>query len=163
MQYHSRMNPRVYVETSVISYLTAWPSRDLVVAAHQQITRQWWERERVHYDLFISAAVLREASAGDARAAAERMSLLENLPLLTITAEVEGLAKDFLEAGAMPPTSVLDALHVAVAAWHGAEYVLTWNCRHIASARVRPRVEALCRSRGIAPPQLCTPEELMED
>jgi hypothetical protein len=112
------MQKRVYVETSVISYLQARPSRDLVVAAHQEITRQWWSNESAKYDLYVSEA--------------------------------------------MPPQAALDALHVAVAAWHGADYLLTWNCRHIASAHVRPRIDALCRARGIASPQLCTPEELME-
>ncbi len=156
------MKQRVYVETSVISYVTAWPSRDLIVAAHQEITRQWWNDERGKYDLYISQAVIGEASAGDAQAATQRLALLDSFPLLDINEEVEKLTRDFLAAGAMPPQAELDALHVAVAAWHGAEYVLTWNCRHIASARVRPRIDALCRSRGIASPQLCTPEELME-
>lgn len=156
------MRQCVYVETSVISYLAAWPSRDLVVAAHQGITRQWWDDERGKYELYISEAVIREASAGDVRAAGQRIALLEPLALLDINQEVEKLARDILAAGAMPPQAALDALHVALAAWHGVEYVLTWNCRHIASAHVRPRVDALCRARGIASPQLCTPEELVE-
>ncbi len=156
------MKQRVYVETSVISYVTAWSSRDLIVAAHQAITRQWWDDERSKYELVISEAVIRKAGAGDAQAAAQRLALLQSFSLLDINQQVEQLARDFLTAGAMPPSAALDALHVAAAAWHGAEYVLTWNCRHIASARVRPRIDALCRSRGITAPQLCTPEELME-
>ncbi len=156
------MQKRVYVETSVISYLHARPSRDLVVAAHQEITRQWWSNESAKYDLYISEAVIREAGAGDQQAAALRLARLESFPVLDINQEVEKLARDILAAGAMPPQATLDALHVAVAAWHGADYLLTWNCRHIASAHVRPRIDALCRARGIASPQLCTPEELME-
>jgi len=156
------MPQRVYIETSVISYLAARPSRDLIVAAHQEITRQWWNDESAKYDLYISEAVIREANAGDPQAAAQRMALLGSFPLLDINLEVEKLAREILAAGAMPPQAALDALHVAVAAWHGAEYVLTWNCRHIASAHVRPHIDALCRARGIASPQLCTPEELME-
>lgn len=156
------MQKRVYVETSVISYLQARPSRDLVVAAHQEITRQWWSNESAKYDLYISEAVIREAGAGDQQAAAQRLASLASFPVLDINQEVEKLAGDILAAGAMPPQAALDALHVAVAAWHGADYLLTWNCRHIASAHVRPRIDALCRARGIVSPQLCTPEELME-
>ena len=156
------MKPRVYVETSAISYLLARPSRDLVVAAHQEITRQWWDTESTKYDLFVSEAVIHEAGAGDAQAAAQRLSYLESFPVLDINHDVESLARDILAGGAMPPQAALDALHVALAAWHGLDYLLTWNCRHIASAHVRPRIESLCRARGISSPQLCTPEELME-
>lgn len=156
------MQKRVYVETSAISYLLARPSRDLVVAAHQEITRLWWDNESAKYDIFISEAVIREAGAGDAEAAAQRLARLESFPVLDINQEVEKLARDILAGGVMPPQAALDALHVAVAAWHGVDYLLTWNCRHIASAHVRPRLDALCRARGIASPQLCTPEELME-
>ena len=156
------MQKCVYAETSAISYLLARPSRDLVVAAHQEITRQWWDTESAKYDIFISEAVIREAGACDAEAAAQRLARLESFPVLDINQEVEKLARDILAGGVMPPLAALDALHVAVAAWHGVDYLLTWNCRHIASAHVRPRIDALCRARGIASPQLCTPEELME-
>lgn len=156
------MKAKVYVETSVISYLSARPSRDLVVAAHQEITRQWWDNESSKYDLYISEAVIREAGAGDSQAAAQRIALLEVFPILDINSDVEMLMREILAKGAIPPEATLDALHIAVAAWHGTDYLLTWNCRHIASAQVRPRIDALCRARGIASPQLCTPEELME-
>ena len=162
VRHNARMKAKVYVETSVISYLSARPSRDLVVAAHQEITRQWWDNERSKYDLYISEAVIREASAGDIQAAAQRIALLEVFPILDINSDVEMLSLEILAKGAIPPEAALDALHIAVAAWHGANYLLTWNCRHIASAHVRPRIDALCRARGIASPQLCTPEELME-
>ncbi len=157
------MKERVYVETSVISYLIARPGRDLIVAAHQEITRAWWERERAKYDLFASEAVIREARAGDPEAAAQRLALLDTFSMLDINSEVEALAREVLARGAMPPIAALDALHVAVAAWHGVDYLLTWNCRHIASAHVRPRIDAICRARGIVAPQLCTPEELTEE
>ena len=143
----------VYIETSVISYLTARPSRDLIVAAHQEITRQWWESERVKYSIYTSEAVIREAAAGDALAAARRTDLVAPFSMLDIDMHVEELAGEILRRGAMPPQAALDALHVAVAAWHGVDYLLTWNCRHIASAHVRPRVEAVCRQRGIKAPQ----------
>ena len=156
------MAKRVYVETSVISYLTARPIRDLVVAAHQEISRLWWEFERAKYDLCASEAVLQEARAGDSAAAEQRIDLLAAFTILEINVEVETLAREILDRGAMPPPAALDALHVAVAAWHGMDYLLTWNCRHIASAHVRPRIDAICRAKGIEAPQLCTPEELME-
>ena len=155
------MKQRVYVETSVISYVTAWPSRDLIVAAHQEITRQWWNDERGKYDLYISQAVIGEASAGDAQAATQRLALLDSFPLLDINEDVEKLARDFLAAGAMPPQAELDALHVAVP--HGmVQNTFSLGIAGTSPARVRPRIDALCRSRGIASPQLCTPEELME-
>ena len=156
------MKAKVYVETSVISYLSARSSRDLVVAAHQEITRHWWDNERSKYDLYISEAVVREAGEGDPQAAAQRIALLEIFPILDINSDVEMLPLEILVKGAIPPAAALDALHIAVAVWHGANYLLTWNCRRITSALVRPRIDAICRARGIASPQLCTPEELME-
>ncbi len=157
------MQKRVYIETSVISYLTARPSRDLIVAAHQEITRQWWETERAKYELCASEVVLREASAGNPEAAEQRIDFLKAFNFLEINAEVDTLAREILDRGAMPRQAAIDAPHVAVAAWHGADYLLTWNCRHIASAHVRPHIDAICRGKGIVAPQLCTPEELMED
>ena len=158
------MQKRVYIETSVISYLTARPSRDLIVAAHQEITRQWGGvTERAKYELCASEAVLREARAGDREAAEQRIDFLQVFNFLEINAEVDTLAREILDRGAMPRQAALDALHVAVAAWHGADYLLTWNCRHIASAHVRPQIDAICRGKGIVAPQLCTAEELTED
>lgn len=157
------MQKRVYIETSVISYLTARPSRDLIVAAHQEITRQWWETERAKYELCASEVVLREARVGDREAAEQRIDFLKAFNLLEINIEVDTLAREILDRGAMPRQAALDALHVAVAAWHGVDYLLTWICRHIASAHVRPHIDAICLGKGIVAPQLCTPEELMGD
>ena len=153
------MSPKVYVETSVVSYLTSAPSRDVVVAAHQQITLAWWAT-RDRYDLFVSEAVLAEAGGGDPLAAQRRLSALANLPVLTITGEVGGLAVCFVDEGALPRRAFVDAVHVAAAAIHGMDFLLTWNCTHIANAPIRGRLESLCRSRGLQPPTICTPEEL---
>ena len=153
------MSPKVYVETSVVSYLTSMPSRDVVVAAHQQITLEWWAT-RARYDLFVSEAVLAEAGGGDAVAAQRRLSALANLSVLTITGEVRNLATRFVDEGALPRRAFVDAIHVAAAAIHGMDFLLTWNCTHIANARIRARLESLCRSRGLQPPTICTPEEL---
>lgn len=153
------MKPRVYIETTVPSYLTAWPSRDLLRAAHQQITREWWDR-RAAFDLFISPLVLVECQAGDPTAAAERLVVLTGLPLLEQTGEVTALAEALVSGVPIPPRAEADAIHIATATIHGMRYLLTWNCNHIANATLRPRIEAVCRAAGCEPPLICTPQEL---
>jgi predicted nucleic acid-binding protein len=153
--------PRVYLETTVVSYLTAWFSRDLVVAARQQITRDWWTRRRSQFELYVSDLVWAEAAIGDADAARRRTEVLEPLPLLATTEEAVTLARAVAAALALPPRAAADALHVAIAACHGIDYLLTWNSTHIANAELRPRVERACRREGYEPPVLCTPDELM--
>jgi predicted nucleic acid-binding protein len=155
------MPPRVYVETSVISYLAARPSRDLITAARQQITHDWWRRRRPQFEAFVSQLVLDEARAGDPEAAARRADLLEALPLLDVTPAAVALARRLIETVRLPPPAAADALHIATAACHGLDYLLTWNAAHIANAEYRPRVERTCRAQGYEPPVLCTPDELM--
>jgi len=156
------MKPRVYLETSVVSYLTARPSRDLVRTAHQQITREWWAT-RDRFDLYVSQYVLDEAAAGDAGAAALRLDALKDVPLLELSEEVTALGRQLLRAAALPAKAEIDALHIAVTAVNGLDYLLTWNCAHIANATMRPKIEAICRAVDIEPPIICTPMELMED
>jgi hypothetical protein len=153
------MKPRVYLETTIPSYLTAWMSRDLIRAAHQQITREWWER-RHGYELFVSQLVIRECQAGDPRAAADRLEALTGLPLLEQSDEVEALARALIDQVPLPERAAADALHIATAAAHGMDYLLTWNCTHIANVTLRGRIEAVCRDSGFEPPAICTPEEL---
>jgi hypothetical protein len=153
--------PKVYLETTIVSYLTASPSRDIVQAAHQQITREWWER-RQQFDLFVSQAVITEAHRGDAVAAARRLAALEDVAVLEVTEDATKLAGAFLDQHALPAKAALDALHIAVAVVMGMDYVLTWNCTHIANAAIRPKLEDACRKLGYEPPVICTPEELME-
>jgi hypothetical protein len=155
------LKPKVYLETTVISYLTAAPGRDIVQAAHQQITREWWER-RKDFDLFVSQAVITEIGRGDSDAAGRRLAALENVAVLEVTEEATELAEAFLEQHALPAKAAVDALHIAVAVVMGMDYVLTWNCTHIANAVIRPKVEDACRQSGYDPPVICTPEELME-
>ena len=134
------MRSRVYVETTVPSYLAAWPSRDLVRAAHQQITREWWAN-RDAFELYSSRLVVQECQAGDPQAAADRLeALVRGVPL--------------------PERAAADALHIAIAAVHGVDYLLTWNCTHIANVTLRPQIEAVCRAAGYECPLICTPEEL---
>jgi predicted nucleic acid-binding protein len=153
------MKSRVYLETTIPSYLTAWPSRDLVRAAHQQITREWWQR-RKEYELFVSQLVIRECQAGDREAAEARLEALEGLALLAQVEEAESLARALLDRVPLPDRATADALHIATAAVHGMDYLLTWNCTHIANAALRGRIEAVCREAGFEPPAICTPEEL---
>jgi hypothetical protein len=155
------VKPRVYIETSVLSYLTSWPSRDLVRAAHQEVTIEWWAgRER--FELFVSEAVLAEAGRGDPSAARQRLAAVEGLPALTATAEAQSLASALLRAAAMPAKAAIDAAHVAIATVHGMNFLLTWNCTHIANAVMRETIEGVCRRAGFRPPVICTPEELRQ-
>lgn len=156
------MRPKVYLETTIPSYLTAWPSRDLVRAAHQQITREWWQN-RTRFDLYISQLVLREASGGDAEAAGLRLEALRGIPVLALSPAASALAQQLVQQGLLPENAVADALHIAIAVVNGMDYLLTWNCAHIANAALRHRIEAICRASGYEPPVLCTPEELMEE
>ena len=156
------MKPKAYVETSIISYLTAWQSRDIVLAAHQQVTRDWWT-SRGNFELFASQFVLDEAGAGDAEAAASRLAALNDTTILEVTEDAVLLAQRLIAAGGLPAQARIDALHVAMAAVHGMDYLLTWNCRHIANAALRGRIEELCREAGFEPPIVCTPLELPKE
>jgi predicted nucleic acid-binding protein len=156
------MNPKIYLETTIPSYLTSRPSRDLVMAAHQQITREWWDTQRDAFDLFVSQMVLDEVSSGDPEAAARRLGLLKPLPLLNPHDEEAELAQALLKQAALPARAAADALHIAIAVVNGMDYLLTWNCTHIANAALRNRIETVCRSKGFEVPIICTPEELLE-
>ncbi len=156
------MPARVYVETTIVSYLTARPSRDLIMAAHQQITHDWWHNRRSDFELCISELVLDEAAAGDELAARERLLILQPMLVIETTAEALGLAEDLLRAGALPGKAAADALHIAIAASKAIPYLLTWNCRHLANATMRPVIESVCVASGLRAPIICTPEELLE-
>jgi predicted nucleic acid-binding protein len=156
------VKPTLYLETTIVSYLTGLPSHDLVVAAHQQVTRDWWET-RSAFDLYVSQFVLDEAGAGDAEAAKRRLAVLVDLPVLDLTPEVRLVAGEILLHGGMPAKAFVDAVHVAVAAAHGVDYLLTWNCTHIANPMLRGRIEAICRATGFEPPVICTPVEFMQE
>jgi hypothetical protein len=153
---------KVYIETTIVSYLTALPSRDLVLAAHQELTLEWWQRREL-FDLFASEAVLQEATAGHHEPAGRRLAALESCTIVAVNAQVTHLARALLAAHALPAKAMVDALHVAAAAVHGIDYLLTWNCKHIANAATRGTIEKTCRDAGFEPPTICTPEELMED
>jgi len=154
------MKPRLYMETTIPSYLTSRPSRDLIIAGHQQVTKEWWERRRDAFEIYISQLVLDEAGSGDPDAARERMLIIQNFPLLDITPEVEHLASAILAASILPRKAVADAAHIALAAVHGMDFLLTWNCAHIANAVVAKAVAKVCWQYDWDSPLICTPEEL---
>lgn len=153
----------MYLETTVVSYLTSRPSRDLVLRAHKQLTRKWWVTRRSDFELFVSPLVLQEAGAGNPVLAQRRIRALRGVAVLAPTEEAVELARALVREGPIPTKAEVDALHVAIAAVHGVEYLLTWNCTHIANALMRSSIEAICRSAGYEPPVTCTPEELMEE
>jgi len=145
----------------VPSYLTAWPSRDLIRAGHQQITKEWWQTRRGRFDIYISQFVLDEAGGGDVAAARERLAALEGLPVLDLTEAGANLAEALRTSLALPEQAAADASHIAIAAVHGMHFLLTWNCTHIANAEMFGAIEAACEERGLSCPVICTPEELM--
>lgn len=151
----------VYIETSIASYLTALPARDLIVAAWQNATSVWWERRRQGYELYTSQLVIDEVSQGDPEAAKRRMASLADIPHLTMPDPVITLAQALLKEGALPQKATSDALHVAVTAYHGVDYLLTWNCRHIDNAEMKPLMRSVCVVHGYTCPEICTPLELM--
>ncbi len=157
------MKPTVYVETSVIGYLTSWPSGDLIVAARQKITRDWWRDAPARFDLIVSDVVLREASSGDAQAVQDRLAAMASLSKLEVSESADDLAKALLSRGAVPPNYPEDALHIALASVNAIEYLVTWNFKHIANAEIRAKIAAICAAEGHATSILCSPEELMGD
>src|SRR5215468_10315556 len=156
------MKLKVYLETTIVSYLAARPSRNLITAAHQQITQQWWHVQRTRFDLFVAPPVIQEAQAGDPEAAARRLAALHDIPLLTLSEEGARLAQALITPRPLTVNAVVDALHIAIVAVNGMHYLLTWNCTHIANAAIHSDIEDICRAHGYEPPVLCTPEELLE-
>lgn len=151
----------VYIETSIVSYATAWPSRDIETAALQQQARDWWALERPKFDLVTSQLTLDEASAGDPTAAADRLKLLDSIPLVDINPETEALAARLLAAHTMPQKAAADALHVAAAALGDVKYLLTLNCKHIANAHELPRIYEVLDREGLGKMLICTPAEFL--
>ncbi len=152
----------VYLETSVISYLAANPSSDLIIAAHQKVTHDWWSHHRRKFDLAISPVVEKEISLGDPKMAQKRRDLIQGVRLLAVTPETDTLTEFLLRKGPLPKNADVDALHIAVAAIHGIDYLLSWNCKHIANVFIQRDLERLIRSRGYECPILCTPESMLE-
>lgn len=154
------MKRKVYLETSVVSYLTARPSKNVVEAGHQQSTYQFWDR-RDEFDLFASELVLAECAAGDPEAASKRLAALRGIRLFEITPYSIALAKELVAASIVPVKAGEDALHISIATIHFSDYLLTWNCRHIANPEIQARIAENFRHKGLFLPFICTPEELI--
>jgi hypothetical protein len=153
----------IYIETSIVSYLRQSPSSQVVMAARQVLTHRWWSVERSNYELVTSQYVIDEASAGDPALAADRLKTLNGIPLLSPAREIPQIAGDIISRGILPPNAQVDALHIAAVGHHRIQYLLTWNCRHIANAKILPRIHNVLNDFGIPIPIICTPEELLGD
>ena len=151
----------VYIETTIVSYLVARPSRDLLVATHQQITQVWWIERSKEFDCYISQVVIEEASVGDPEQAKKRIEIINVFPALEVTEAVEKLTRSILAKGIIPTRAVRDAAHISVAAVNNMDYLLTWNCKHLANAQIMRKVASVCAKEGFNMPLICTPEELM--
>ena len=153
----------VYIESSVISYITARPSRDLVTSARQAITIEWWETYRDLFDVFISELVLEEIGTGDLQAASNRLAIVENIPVLVATDSAKELAKALIAENAIPASSAEDALHISIAAVQGIDFLLTWNFKHINNANIRDKITQVVNRLNFRSPILCSPEELINE
>ncbi len=151
----------IYLETTIVGHLVGRIRRDPLIAARQQVTRDWWRDEALKYAVLISQLVLDECSDGDPEAAAERLEVVKNLDLIEVSDEVDALAAALIAGNAVPASEPRDAFHIAISAVNGINYLLTWNFKHIANASLRERIEQVCREAGFDPPVICTPEELM--
>lgn len=155
--------PTLYMETSVPSYFTARPSADLVVATHQHLTREWWEKRLSSFEVYVSELVYDEVQRGDAEAARRRLDVIDRFSMLIVAAEAETLARQYLRELPLPERALADALHLAVASLNGMDYLVTWNCRHIARGSVKRMLPQINAGQGLDTPTICTPEELLYD
>jgi predicted nucleic acid-binding protein len=153
----------VYLETTFVSYLVALPARDLVIAAHQQVTRDWWQQRRSQFRCVISQVVLDEISVGDESEVKKRLEIVKPLDVLTASAGAENLTAAIVRAKVLPQKAVRDAAHIAIATVHGIQYLVTWNCKHLANMQISRRVARICSDHGFVMPLICTPEELLEE
>jgi hypothetical protein len=151
----------VYLETTFISYLVARPSREVIVAGHQQTTQDWWANRRSLFECSVSQIVIDEASLGDPAEVQKRLAIIGDLRALDVTKDAESLTRAIVAAGMLPPHAFPDAAHVAVSAVHAVDYLLTWNCKHLANAQIGRRIAVVCEKLGHRMPTICTPDELM--
>jgi PIN domain len=155
------MSETVYIETSILGYLTARSTKNLILAANMEITKDWWEYRRNAFVLYTSEAVIDEVAQGDKEIAAQRLEILRDFPLLALNQGVQELAAQFLAQSSLPPKAKVDAIYIAAATVHGMDYLLTWNCKHIANAQIQGKLAEISLDFGYTLPILCTPNELM--
>ncbi|MFH7243525.1 MAG: type II toxin-antitoxin system VapC family toxin [Spirulina sp.] len=157
------MSETVYIETSILGYLTARSTRNLILAANIEVTKEWWDQYRHTFSLYISQVVLDEVGRGDQEIAPKRIEILNGVPLVELNQSVKNLAGQFLERSNLPPKASDDAVHIAAATVHGLDYLLTWNCKHIANAKIQRKLEEVSLDFGYQLPVICTPYELLGD
>ena len=151
---------RIYIESTIPSYVVARPARALLQAARQQVTKDWWDLERSSHELFTSQIVLDEIAIGEKAMARDRLDVMIQIKLLDLTNEAKALTKDILGSGLLPARADRDAAHIALATVHEMDILLSWNCRHIANASIQQRLRLLAEKFGFTLPVLCTPDEL---
>jgi len=154
--------PTVYLETTIPSYLAAQPSRDLIVAAHQQITHEWWREARQRFEVYISEAVIAEIRAGDPDAAARRLAVVAGLPILALNEDVRGLVHAYDQRLRFGARARADLPHMAFAVGYAMDYLVTWNCAHLANGEVIRRLREVNVEWQRHTPIIVTPEELLE-
>ncbi|SPE53175.1 DNA-binding protein [Verrucomicrobia bacterium] len=152
---------RIYIESTIPSYVVARPARDLLQAARQQLTRDWWDLQREKHDLFTSQLVLDEIAAGEREMAKRRLEMLGNTPLLESIEEARELTRSIMDLGLLPARAEGDAAHIALATVHGMDILLTWNCRHIANAAIVRQLRRRLQTQGHILPEIYTPAELV--
>jgi hypothetical protein len=151
---------RIYIESTIPSYIVARPARDLLQAARQQTSKDWWELKRHQHELFTSEIVLAEIGDGEAVMAQLRLGVMNGIKLLQVTDDAEALTRRILDSGLLPLDADRDAAHIALATIYEMDILLSWNCRHIANASIQARLRRLAEQMGFALPVLCTPDEM---
>ena len=157
------MKPTVYVETSIISYLTGRPSRDLVVAARQEVTRQWWQNAGERFYLLTSPMVQEELSHGDPEAARLRLQAADGLPALPESDDVIRRVADLQANLGLPESALADIFHIAYSVVYEVDFLVTWNCAHIANPHVLRCLRDLAHEMAFFLPTIVTPDALMEN
>ena len=157
------MKPSVYLETSVISYCAAESSRDIVLLGKQTVTRDWWENHLSKFQTFLSPIVLEEIQRGNPKAASSRINLVKGVPLLGVNNEIIELAKTIYQEIQLPQKAQADAYHIAIPSFHQIDFLLTWNCSHIANPFIQRQLRRIIEACGYQPPVICTPQELLEN
>ena len=155
------MKPKLYLESTIPSYLVARPSRDVILAGQQQCTHDWWDWRKGDFEIFVSTIVFDEISTGEVVMARERVELIKPFTLLTTNEKVIELADAMIHGGPLPKKAARDATHIALSAVHGMHFLLTWNCTHIANAEMFGTIREICQAHGFDCPVICTPGELL--
>jgi predicted nucleic acid-binding protein len=155
------MAETVYIETSILGYLTARSTQNLILAANIEVTREWWQDRRNDFTLFVSQLVIDEVARGDSEIALKRLEMIDGIPQVRLNQAVRNLAAQFLSRSNLPPKASDDAVHMAAATVHGLNYLLTWNCKHIANAQIQRKLEEISLDFGYRLPVICTPYELL--